>query len=1166
MWPERPVVTPDGGATAGRPTVVHGDRERQFGIVTSFLYQGLASGERCLYAAGGDAVAEVRTVLRDCGIDTESARDGGALSLHADVDPRPGTDGFDRTTAAEFWAEMVEKTRNRGFDGLRTATEMTWPPDWQRSVGARPGPTPIAPGTRCTALCRYGRSRPRTAVAAAAVPGGLSITAGHRPGSGPSGAVPLPDGSHRGDNTGQQTLDDTRDNPGQSASPANSEPPATPAETDRPVRVLFVDDQPGYAEVAAEYLERHDGIDRVVPETDPDTVPGRLETESVDCVVSDYAMPELDGLALLELVREEHPDLPFVMMTGHSDEETAIEAISTGVTAYFRKQSGTDQYTRLAHRISNAVEQYRTEQEIAATRRQYTRLIEESTDVVTILDEDGQFEYLSPAATRRLGYTPAELVDETVFDLVHPGDRGAVLDQIATLVAEPRRRISAEFRFEQPDGSWLWVEARGRNLLDDPDIGGLVIHARDITARRERETALRESEQRFRSLFEKAFDAMGIVDGDGEFVDANPAACELLEVPRETLLGQCLTDAVPEAETLTWPWQGGRDPGRGRSMLDLCTRTGTHRTVELATTPNIVAGRHLLVLRDVTDREQYEQTLTAVHDSSRDFLDVGSTAELAESIADTAVDVLSMPVVVVYLFDPAEGALVAEAGSDAVETSSLAPLAPGQAGVVGELFLDADPQTLRTTVADTPLSDLPPAEVVLVPLGDHGVCVVGDTDSEVTDVDRELVETLMTTAGTALDRVKRGVKLRERKDTLEARNRQLEQLRQLSATAREISQTITQADTRADVEQGVCRLLSASDGIALVQVSEHNTESGCLVHRERAGDTPAGGHQNTVPVGSGNSTHPGVQAATTGEPVYVANTASRLHEEPWRKTALSSGFRSVLAVPLTYRSLSYGTLTVYAEQAEFFDELSRLALVDLGQKTANVTNAVEHQNAVLSGAMTEVTVRFTDERIPLYRIASRVGCSLTLETATRQSRGAPRKHVRVDGADPATVADVAATLPTVSGASVSTDTGGDRVVELEFAAGPLTDSLADRGIRVLKSAADAESATLTLAVPDTVDVRELFDDLSARYGDAELVAKSERGREDSPAGERYRSTLTPRQREVLRTAHSSGFFESPRACTGEDVAADLDISPQTFYRHIRTAERKLFDTVFQGEG
>ncbi len=82
----------------------------------------------------------------------------------------------------------------------------------------------------------------------------------------------------------------------------------------------------------------------------------RLESSTFDCVVSDYDMPERDGLDFLEALREDAPDLPFILFTGEGSEEVASDAISAGVTDYLQKEQGTGQYTVLANRVQNAVE------------------------------------------------------------------------------------------------------------------------------------------------------------------------------------------------------------------------------------------------------------------------------------------------------------------------------------------------------------------------------------------------------------------------------------------------------------------------------------------------------------------------------------------------------------------------------------------------------------------------------------------------------------------------------------------------------------------------------------------------------------------------------------------------------------------------------------------
>ncbi|WP_227356895.1 response regulator [Haladaptatus salinisoli] len=135
----------------------------------------------------------------------------------------------------------------------------------------------------------------------------------------------------------------------------------------RPVRVLHVEDNEFFATVASNVLrEEHPNV-TVHTENHPTEALARLEREQFDCVVSDYEMPEMNGLELLDAVRRASPEIPFILMTGGGSEETASEAISAGVTDYLRKGTGRRQFVALANRIENAVSHRRAER---AVRRQ----------------------------------------------------------------------------------------------------------------------------------------------------------------------------------------------------------------------------------------------------------------------------------------------------------------------------------------------------------------------------------------------------------------------------------------------------------------------------------------------------------------------------------------------------------------------------------------------------------------------------------------------------------------------------------------------------------------------------------------------------------------------------------------------------------------------------
>jgi PAS domain S-box-containing protein len=119
--------------------------------------------------------------------------------------------------------------------------------------------------------------------------------------------------------------------------------------------------------------------------------------------------------------------------------------------------------------------------------RRFRALVEESNDLIAVVDTDGSYQYVSPSVERILGYDPVEMIGETAWEYVHPDDREELVETFEHGVANPDANPVAEYRVRHADGSWRWMEARGNNQLDNPAVEGYVVNVRDVTERKERQ-------------------------------------------------------------------------------------------------------------------------------------------------------------------------------------------------------------------------------------------------------------------------------------------------------------------------------------------------------------------------------------------------------------------------------------------------------------------------------------------------------------------------------------------------------------------------------------------------------------------------------------------------------------------------------------------------------
>src|SRR5918997_2116986 len=385
-----------------------------------------------------------------------------------------------------------------------------------------------------------------------------------------------------------------------------------------PLRILILEDVPMDAELVEYELER-----AMVPfvARRVDNREGFLEEMEAfqpDVILSDYTLPRFDGMTALSLARERAPSIPFLIVTGSVNEETAVGCMKAGATDYLLKSN----LARIGPAVQAALERARAhlqrtqaEAALAASEQRFRSLVQNSSDLVTILAPDCTILYASDSAHRIVGYSPAELVGSSLLSYVGQEDARTLQSLLQNGNGKTNGAGPIEFSLRRGDGSPVWLEAVGTNLLSDATIRGIVLNARDVSERKRADRALRESEERYRDLFDHASDLVCMAAPDGSLLYVNQAWKDGLGYSEEETGRMQLLDIVhPECrarynEVLMRVLDGDR---LDHVELLFVPKTGAPITVEgnLSCTfkeghPAVVRG----IYRDITERKRVDEHL-----------------------------------------------------------------------------------------------------------------------------------------------------------------------------------------------------------------------------------------------------------------------------------------------------------------------------------------------------------------------------------------------------------------------------------------------------------------------------------------------------------------------------------------------------------------------------
>ena len=191
------------------------------------------------------------------------------------------------------------------------------------------------------------------------------------------------------------------------------------------------------------------------------------------------------------------------------------------VTGFAVRESG--KTVKLRGLFQDITARKRAEEAIGREEKRSSALIENAPDGIVFVSTDGKFAYASPTAHRIFGYDTGVMSQLDPNILTHPDDLSRVLAVLSGVVQNPSLVTTLQYRFRHQDGRWLWIESTFSNLIAEPSIQAIVINFRDITARKQAEDALRESEARFKAIANYAVSWESWFGPEGEYIWVNPA-------------------------------------------------------------------------------------------------------------------------------------------------------------------------------------------------------------------------------------------------------------------------------------------------------------------------------------------------------------------------------------------------------------------------------------------------------------------------------------------------------------------------------------------------------------------------------------------------------------------------------------------------------------------
>jgi PAS domain S-box-containing protein len=313
------------------------------------------------------------------------------------------------------------------------------------------------------------------------------------------------------------------------------------------LKILFVEDLESDADLIMREIRKNEiGFKKLLVCKKEDYLDG-LESFKPDLIISDYSLPQFDGMTALLLRNQLAPLIPFILVTGSNNETIAVECMKAGAEDYILK----DNLSRLGQSVINSLNKAKVlreknivEEALIESETKYRQLVSRSPDGIFIVDLSGRFISVNNTICDNLNYSEEELLSMKIWDIV-PKKYQPMQKQRLSIILNGENKIEgAEYEIIGKNGKIHPVEILSVAYYESGKIVGIQGIARDILERKQNEKNLKEKEEKYRRIFENVQDLYYESAMDGTILEVSPSISNLShgQYKREDLIGRSMSE------------------------------------------------------------------------------------------------------------------------------------------------------------------------------------------------------------------------------------------------------------------------------------------------------------------------------------------------------------------------------------------------------------------------------------------------------------------------------------------------------------------------------------------------------------------------------------------------------------------------------------------------